>query len=147
MTPNLRTSWIVILFLVLFLFGTGLAMAEDNLPMMKMPVDGVCQEPYVLIKGVCALSAFVQGQPATIVDEVKAFKAENANKPQESVPAVSPENEEPLCVRYKQILEEHTKSKGIAFNSETEKTGKVRGQASETSIEEAREYILNFCQD
>ncbi|VVS91564.1 consensus disorder prediction [Desulfoluna spongiiphila] len=149
MTSHLSMPRIVAFVLALLVSGPGLAMAAEEQPMMKMPVDGACEEPYILFEGVCAIPAFMQGQPGTILEQIKAFKKDHENLPQEPEPptASASVHEDPLCARYKKLIEEHLNSKAATYNPDSVEVEKARGQAAETSIEEAREYLINFCQD
>ena|GEM_PF-1793470 len=149
MTLHLSMPRLIAFVLAILVSGPGLAMAAKENPMMKMPVDGACEEPYILFEGVCAIPAFMQGQPGTIMEQIKAFKLAHANEPAEPEPAAATKavQEDPLCARYRKMLEEHSNSKVATYNPETAKMEKARSQAAETSIEEAREYLINFCQD
>ena len=137
------------LVLAILVFTPVLAAANEEQPMMKMPVDGACEEPYILFEGVCAIPAFMQGQPATIMEQIKAFKLAHANEPAEPEPEAATESvhEDPMCARYRKMIEEHSKSKVATYNPETAEMEKAMSQAEGTSIEEAREYLINFCQE
>lgn len=146
MKSLLTVSRLILLVLTVLLSGAGAAAASGE-PPMKMPVDGACKAPYILFEGVCVIPAFMQGQPATIMDQIKAFKKAHDETDQDPAPKPANPDEDPLCARYRKILEDHLKKKAMTFNPDSREMEKARGQSREAAIEEAREYLINFCHE
>ncbi|BCS95427.1 hypothetical protein DSLASN_10590 [Desulfoluna limicola] len=145
MKSLLNMSRRVFLLLAALCAGYGVAMASSEAP-MKMPLDGDCQPPYILFEGVCILPAAAQGEPASIMKKINAFKADPANQASTPSPASNPV-EDPLCAKYKQMLADYTKKHVTTYNPEMSEIESSRGQARDTGIIEAKEYLINFCKD
>lgn len=145
MKSLLNMSRLVCLLFASLCAGYGMAMASSEAP-MKMPVDGECQAPYILFEGVCILPAAAQGEPATIMQQIKAFKENPANQTQSAAPASNPV-EDPLCAKYKKMLADYSNKQVTTYNPEMSEIEKSRGQARDSGIIEAKEYLINFCKD
>lgn len=145
MKSLLNMSRLVFLLFASLCAGYGMAMASDQAP-LKMPVDGECTPPYIFFDGVCVLPAAAQGEPASIGQKIKDFKADPANQASSPSPASNPV-EDPLCAKYKKMLADYTNKQVTTYNPEMDKIEQSRGQARDTGIIEAKEYLINFCKE
>ncbi len=135
----------VFLIVAVLCTGYGTAMASDEAP-LKMPVDGECTPPYILFEGVCVLPAAAQGEPASIGKKIKAFKADPANQVSSPSPASNPV-EDPLCAKYRKMLADYSNKQVTTYNPEMNEIEQSRGQARDSGIIEAKEYLINFCKE
>lgn len=145
MKLSLNVSRIVLIILVMIVSGAGITMAAGE-PAMKMPVDDACEPPYIFFEDVCILPAAAQGEPTTILQQIKAFKENPDNQTQSPGPKSNP-SDDALCARYKKMLADYTSKSATTYNPDMKEIESSRGQANESGIKEAKDYLINFCND
>ncbi|VFQ44886.1 hypothetical protein [Desulfoluna butyratoxydans] len=145
MTSRLNLPGLACFLLAVLVFAPCPAMASDGAA-MKMPVEGTCDDTYVLLEGVCVSQSALQTDPVTLLEKINAFK-KNADDPNASVPISATTDDNPTCARYKKMIDDYLKQGVMTYNPETGKMESMRGEAAEEAIREAREYVDTFCND
>ncbi|SCY20422.1 hypothetical protein [Desulfoluna spongiiphila] len=146
MTSSLNVSRLVCFLLMAIASVSGPAMASDSAT-MKMPVDGACEGAYVLLEGVCVSQSALQADPVTLLEKINAFKKNGGESSGASGPTSNLSDDNPTCARYKKMINDYLSQGVMTYNPETGKMEKMRGEATEEAIREAREYIDTFCND
>lgn len=130
--------------LSLLVVAAGPALAAGE-PPMKMPVNGACDDYYVLFEGVCILPSAMKGDKATLLKRIDAFKKGDQAPAQGPSAKEAAKGDNAACAHYKKMLETSLGEGVSVYNPETGKMEKTRGEGAEQAIKEAKEYISKFC--
>ncbi len=128
-------------FLLVLIIFSGNALAIDS---MKMPVDGVCDDHYWPIEGVCVHVTAMQGDAKKMKVAIEEYKKSGKAPVSVKSPKVKPKKQS-RCERYKERLKKYETEGVMGINPATGKLQQMTGEDAKWEMENTRQNVELFC--
>lgn len=135
--------------------GSGTSSSESsktrsrysNYKPFKMPVNGQCDEFYLLIEGVCVFPEAGDSDPQAMMRKISEFKKTGKQPKMTTASAPKASGEDSQCRRAKDKLERYLRDGVMGINPLTGKMKKMTGQAAQDAIQSAKDDVAIFCEN
>jgi hypothetical protein len=146
----MKHSRAILILLITILFSVvsfANLCADTGIQEMKMPQNGSCDDFYLLIEGVCVHPTALREDANEMKAAINEFKKTGKAPPMATSPQADESSQDPDCTRAKNKLEKYQREGVMGINPSTGKLEKMKGEAAEQVIQNAKDDVEIFCEN